>query len=129
MGGIPTGMTNDLVDIEAYVLGVDPDALIQALNSQLGALYFDCDVDAKQKLYVSGDLKLLINSGIQDDFVSVWIRGNARWKTNVELARFLSERLGCLARCDPGSEYPNVSPHSDTFLEISNGKETLIEWQ
>ncbi len=120
-------MSDELVDIETYVSGVDADDIVIALSTELNPLVVD-EIDRNRTLCVCGDVTVEINSRIKDGFISVWIRGAAPWKSNVDLARFLSRRLGCCARCDPGSEYPHANPNSDAFLEISSGRETIIEW-
>jgi hypothetical protein len=71
-------------------------------------------------------VRLLLNKQIQDSYLSVWLKGSDHWKKYVELGRILSKYLNLPVRCDPGAEYPRVSPHLNIFLEISKGAEKLV---
>ena len=113
-------------DLEAYVTGVDFETVIQALRVELGTLTLDCVIDTNQRIFASDSMKIIITTGVQDGFTSVWIRETAPWKSNVELARFLARQLNCRARCDPGDMHSHVNPRA--FLEIVDGQESIIEW-
>ena len=120
-------MSND-ADIEIYVKNGNSESVLKILTAELGPFRFDCEIGKGHNLYLSGNVKLLLNEEIQGGYLGVWLRGPNHWKTDVELARFLSKHLRLPVRCDPGSEYPEVSPYSYVFLEISNETETLVEW-
>ncbi|MBX7228969.1 MAG: hypothetical protein K1X48_05135 [Burkholderiaceae bacterium] len=49
------------------------------------------------------------------------------WTTPVECGRQAARELKCKVRCEPGADYPEVHPLSDTFLEIDGTKEPLQE--
>ncbi len=97
---------NDNTGIEAYVKSDDAKSVLKVLSAELGEFALDCEIDSGQCLYLSGDVKLLVNENIQDGYLSVWLRGTNHWKTDVQLARFLSRNLKLPVRCDPGADYP-----------------------
>lgn len=116
-------------DIEAYLAGADPATVVGLLGGEVGAFVTDADGEnGGVQLFVCGPVKLLITPNVQDGYIGVWLRGSSRWRSDVEFARFLSTRLGCRARCDPGAAYPDVDPRSDVFLDISDGNEKLVVW-
>jgi hypothetical protein len=101
---------------------------VQALVAELGPLSAD-EIDPHQSVYARDGLKIVVNSNIQDGFTSVWVLGANCWKSNAEFARFLARTLRCRVRCDPGDAYPQVSPYADAFLEISDGRESIVAWR
>jgi hypothetical protein len=115
-------------DIEIYIEGNETDQIVSFLNRAIGALSFDSEIDEGHILYTYNDAKILINSGIQDGYISVYLKGVKNWKSDVEFARCIVSALEVTVRCDPGGEYPAVSPYSNTFVEISRQGENLVEW-
>jgi len=91
-------------------------------------LSYDSEIDEGHVLYTYGVAKVLINTGIQDGYMSIYLKGIVKWKSDIELARSIVNSLGVKVRCDPGSEYPDVSPYSDLFVEITRQGESLVEW-
>ena len=108
-------------DIEIYIEGSETEQVISFLNKEIGTLSYDSEIYEGHVLYTYGDANVLINTGIQDGYISVYLKGIAKWKSDVD-------SLGVKVRCDPGSEYPNVSSYSDLFVEITQQGESLIEW-
>ena len=115
-------------DIEIYVKGSETKHIVSFLNREIGTLSFDSEIDEGHILYTCNDAKILINTEIQDGYVSVYVKGIEKWKSGVELARNIVSALGVIVRCDPGGEYPKVSPYSDTFIEVSLHGESFVEW-
>jgi hypothetical protein len=119
---------SDAPDIEVYLAGVEPVDIIRLLNEAAGPFVADgTNVDGPQ-VFARDNITLVIAPDIKDGFVSVWLRGPLRWRSDVEFARFLAAALKCRARCEPGAAYPDVDPHSDVFVEIADGVETLVNW-
>jgi hypothetical protein len=106
-------------DIEVYVKGDETTQIVSFLNEEIGALSYDCEIDEGHTLFTCNDAKILINTRIQDGYISIYIKGIEKWASDVELARSMVWALGVTVRCDPGSEFPEISPYSDTFIEIS----------
>lgn len=119
---------NDPEDLEIYIEGRETEQVISFLNKEIGTLSYDSEIDKGHVLYTYGDAKVLINTGIQDSYMSVYLKGIEKWKSDVEFARCIVDSLGVTVRCDPGNEYPNVSPYSDLFVEITQQGESLVEW-
>jgi hypothetical protein len=80
-------------------------------------------------VYTCGNSKLVITPNMQDGFVGVWLRGEPRWRSNVDFARFLAASLECRARCDPGADFPHFDPRSHVFLDIDGQCEAQIVWR
>ncbi|HEX5212015.1 MAG TPA: hypothetical protein VFW22_09805 [Pseudolabrys sp.] len=116
-------------DVEAYLTGIEPVDIIRLLNDTVGPFVADGATDDGLRVFTGGTSKLVITPNIQDGFVSVWLRGEPRWRSDVDFARFLAVALQCRARCDPGADYPQVDPRSDVFVDIKDGSETLIVWR
>lgn len=115
------------VDIEAYVQTTDLAAIVSVLSSPVGELAPDPADPPDFKSYSNGAVILIVQPS-EDGFLSVWLRGCNIWPSCAHLARYLSKQLACQARCDPGDEYPQVSPHSNIFLQVENGNESLVAW-
>ncbi|MCP5158614.1 MAG: hypothetical protein H6975_04230 [Gammaproteobacteria bacterium] len=115
-------------DIEIYIEGNETDKIVSFLNKEIGTLSFDSEIDKGHILYTYSDAKILINSGIQYGYISVYLKGLENWKSDIEFARCIVSALEVTVRCDPGSEYPTVSPYSNIFVEISQQGENLVEW-
>jgi len=120
---------SDKPDLEAYLAGVEPVDIIRLLNEEAGPFIADGTNDAGQQVLARDNLRIVITPDMQDGFVSVWLRGPSRWRSNVEFGRFLAGALKCRARCDPGADFPQVDPRSDVFLNIDGQSETLIVWR
>jgi hypothetical protein len=116
-------------DLEAYLAGVAPADIIRLLTDAVGPFVADGTNDGELQVFSCGNSKLVITPDMQDGFTSVWLRGEPRWRSDVDFARFLAAALKCQARCDPGADYPQVDPRSDVFLDIKDGGETLIIWR
>jgi hypothetical protein len=119
---------SDSEDIEIYVKGSETEPVVSFLNKEIGTLSYDSKIDEGHVLYTYGDVKVLINTGIQDGYTSVYLKGIVKWKSDVDFARCIVNSLGVKVRCDPGSAYPDVSPYSDIFVEITRQRESLVEW-
>ncbi len=115
-------------DIEIYIKGFEIGQLIDLLTQEIGTLSLDSEIDEGLFVYTVNDAKILINTGIQDGFTSINLKVTNNWQSDVEFARYIAGKTDLIVRCDPGSEYPNVSPYSDTFVEISQQGEHLVEW-
>ena len=116
-----------LPDVEIYLRDCTLDRAVAWAASQVGPLLgpFDC---GKAITYHPAIGSVVITSSIEGGaFLSLWFNTSARpWATDLECARAAAPDLGCIVRCDPGSTFPNVSPHSDVLLEISGTDNLLI---
>ena len=120
---------SDEPDLEAYLAGVEPTDIIRLLNEAAGPFVADGTNDDGLQVFACGNSKLVITPNMQDGFISVWLRGTPRWRSDVDFARFLAASLKCCARCDPGADFPQVDPRSDVFLDIEGQSEALIVWR
>jgi hypothetical protein len=102
--------------------------VISFLKKEIGTLSYDSGIYEGHVLYTYGDAKVLINTGIQEGYMSGYLKGIVKWKTEVEFARCIVNSLGVKVRCDPRSAYPDVSPYSDLFVEVTRQGESLVEW-
>ena len=114
-------------DIEAFIRATDEAPLIALLSSTLGGLVPDTNNSLDVRIYTSENATLVLMPS-ENEFLSVWLRGATPWRSHVDFARFLSGALDCQARCDPGSEHPEISPYSDVFLDVHRGVEKLVTW-
>lgn len=114
-------------DIEVYVLNATHEDILAAVEGVVGPFVRNYDFPEDQFLYIL-DSRVLIISPAEDDFLSVYMRGDGHWSCDLELARYLSSELKKVVRCDPGSSFPDVSPYSNVFVEISEHEEILVEW-
>jgi len=119
---------SDPEDIEIYIEGSETEQVVSFLSNEIGILSYDSEIDERHVLYICGDAKVLINTGIQDGYMSIYLKGIKKWKSDIEFARCIVNSLGVKVRCDPGSEYSGVSPYSDLFVEITRQGEGLVEW-
>jgi hypothetical protein len=114
-------------DVEAYAKTSDIDAVVSLLSRSIGALRSSDSPEAGPRIYDAGSVSVVLWPR-EDGFLSVWVRGNTIWSSSPTLGRHLARELCCLVRCDPGDEFPDVSPYSNVFLEIEGGKESLVPW-
>ncbi|MHB0938043.1 MAG: hypothetical protein ACYDCO_13550 [Armatimonadota bacterium] len=121
-------MSEEAFDIEAYVTGTTVEAIAEVLTSALPGLTYESHPLENVTVYTAQNTTVRLSTGIQDGFIGVWMTGATPWHTDVALARFLSERLHCMARCDPSAIRPDLAFVTNTFLEIEEGKESLVEW-
>lgn len=116
-------------DLEVYLAGVAPVDIVRLLNEAGGPFVASGTNDDGLHVYICGNSKLIITSNTQDGFVSVWLRGEPRCRSDVDFARFFAASLKCRVRCDPGADFPHVDPRSDVFLDIDGQNETLVVWR
>lgn len=115
------------LDVEAYAKTDDTDAVVSLLSSNIGPLRSSDSPGDEPRIYQFADVYVVLWSG-EGGFLSVWVRGSTTWPSCPALGRHLAAGLGCVVRCDPGNEFPEVSPYSNLFLEIEGDKERLVPW-
>jgi hypothetical protein len=115
------------VDVEAYVKTDDIGSIASLLSSSLGKLSEENLPEADLSIYRNEETTVLVQPS-EDGFLSVAVRGTAPWGTCPALARHLARSLERVVRCDPGTEFPEISPYSNTFLQIVGGKESFVSW-
>ncbi|MBF5004323.1 hypothetical protein [Diaphorobacter caeni] len=130
-------MQSQRVDIEVYVQTADRNAVVALLRPELGELELEHVPELDLHIYSNQTLHLSISESV-DGFLSVWLRARGRapwhdsgtpWPNSPALARFLVRGMGCMVRCDPEDDYPEVPSLSDVFLQIdADGRETLFTW-
>jgi hypothetical protein len=113
--------------VEAFVKAGDIGGVVSALSMTIGALVADGSSDPSLRIYRFQDTSAVLTES-EDGFLSVWVLGANGWLTSAALGRYLATALNCIIRCDPGPEFPEVSPHSSIFLQIENGRESLVTW-
>ena len=120
-------MISDQNEVEVFVKADDIDAVVSTLSMIIGALVIDSSSEAGLRIYRFQDTSAVLAES-KGGFLSVWVRGASGWPTSPALGRYLATVLNCIVRCDPGPELPEVSPHSSIFLQIENGRESLVTW-
>lgn len=114
-------------EIEAYVNTSDERAIVSLLSSTIGELQTDSPPTDSLRLYSHKGISVVLTPS-EDDFFSVWIRGSTYWSSSPALGRYLACNLRCIVRCDPEDEFPDLSPHSNVFLQIKDDTESLVTW-
>ncbi|WP_444909888.1 hypothetical protein [Microbulbifer sp. TRSA005] len=76
-------------DIEVYVKGNETTQVVSFLNEEIGALSCDCEINERYTLFTCNKTAVLINTGIKDGYISVFIKGAEKWNSDVEFARRL----------------------------------------
>lgn len=117
-------------EIEVYISEYSPKRLMSWLEKMFGPL----ELRGKTGLattYKSDIGPIIIAPKVEDGpFTSIWFNTpNSPWATDVDCARHVSKELDCVVRCCPGKHFPEVPQESNIFVEISDGKESLIAWQ
>ncbi len=112
--------------VEAFAI-CDMETVTALLSSSIGPLSTDCASEQDPRIYTFESTTVVLGRS-EDGFLSVWIRGDCRWPNPSAFGRYLAAGLDCIDRCDPGREFPEVSPHSDVFLQIERGVESLVDW-
>jgi hypothetical protein len=120
-------MNTEHLDIEAYAKTGDTDAVVSLLSRSIGHLRVGGAPEEEPLIYQSGSVSVVLQPS-EDGFLSVWIRGCEAWPSCPALGRHLAKELGLVVRCDPGNEFPEVSPYSNVFLEIEGSDERLVPW-
>ena len=118
-------MNLDKHDVEAYAKTSDMGTVVSVLSRAIGALVIDCPADTDPMILKFQDTSVVLGRS-EDGFLSVWVRGSHAWATSPALGRYLATALHCTVLCDPGCEFPEVSPYSSVFLQIENGRESLV---
>lgn len=112
-------------DVEAYVKTSDINAIVSLLSSAIGELKCEFADDAELRIYGHAGIRVIIQPS-EYQFNSIWVRGSDRWSSSPMLARFLATNLGCVVRCDPGHEFPEIDPYSDIFLQVDGDTEYFV---
>lgn len=115
------------MDLSVYIASLQTELLLQVLSQKLGTFNFDDNID-QTLIYKNDQTFLVIIPQLQSGFTSIWLKNASFWQSDVELAHYLATMLQTTTRCDPGSAYPEVSPYSDVFLEITGSEEKLVNW-
>ena len=121
-------MSDENLDFEVYVKDGDVAEIVSVLKGEIADIFLDSIVEGNMHIYKDQNVTLIIKTGIDDGYTSVWLRGEARWPSSVEMGRFLSQVLAATVRCEPDGNYPNVDPYSDVMVEIKDGFENLVNW-
>jgi len=112
--------------VDAYVFVAEPDSVAEVVAAAVGSPY-SCERVGDFWFYTIAGCQLVTNPSEGGYFCFSLIDCDL-WESDVEFARFLASATGRSVRCDPGSAFPEVSPYSDTFLQIENGNESLVDW-
>ena len=115
------------MDVEAYVKTADRTAVILALSKCVGLLNLDGPPEGEAYIYQAEGVSAVLQPS-EDGFLSVWVRGSSAWSSCATLGRYLANELRSIVCCDPGGEFPEVSPYSNVFLEMSGDGENLVPW-
>lgn len=124
---IPDPPPERVFDLGAYVLGPNREQVLSLLSARIGAFVLEYASDDGTAMYGCGDVVLTLSEG-GDGFLNVYLVRCRLWSDDVAFARYLAQALDCVVRCDPGAEYPEVSPLAPVFLEIRGDGESLVVW-
>lgn len=127
MMSIPKPPSERVFDLGAYVLGPNREQVLSLLSARIGAFVLEYASDDGTAMYGCGDVVVTLSEG-GDGFLSVYLVRCRLWPGDVAFARYLAQALDCVVRCDPGAEYPEVSPLAPVFLEIRGDGERLVVW-
>ncbi|MEN3113132.1 hypothetical protein ACFONG_16200 [Uliginosibacterium paludis] len=120
-------MNAEAFDIEVYAKIDSGNAVILLLSQSLGPLQQSCAHEDVGLTFHSGSITVILQPS-EDGFLSIWVRNSSVWSSCPALGRHLAKELGCIVRCDPGHEFPEINPRSSVFLEIEAGNERLLHW-
>ena len=120
-------MSDSRREVEAFVRTDDLCAIAKHIESMVGEPQDDGQWAGGAWIFANATASVVLQPSA-DGYTGIWVRGSARWPSSPAFARFLSARLRCAVRCDPESEYPDVSPYSDVFLHIEDEIESLVGW-
>lgn len=120
-------MNTELFDIEAYARTGSLGAVVSLMSRSIGPLELSGVPEDEPLIFQSGNVSVVLQP-CEDGFLSVWVRGSAAWSSCSALGRHLAKELSCVVRCDPGNEFPEVSPYANVFLEIDGCNESLVPW-
>jgi hypothetical protein len=120
-------MDTEQRDIEAYAKTSSAGAVVSLLSRTIGQLRSKSPPEDALQIYEFEGVCVVLQPS-EDGFLSVWVRGSNAWSSCSDLGRHLANELRCVVRCEPGRQFPAVSPQSDVFLEIEGSRESLISW-
>lgn len=126
MMSIPSPPSERIFDLGAYVLGPSHEQVLALLSARIGAFVPEY-ADEDTAMYGCGEIVLTLSESV-DGFLSVYLARSRLWPDDVAFARYLAQALACVVRCDPGAAYPEISPYSPVFLEVSGSGESLVTW-
>ena len=117
-------------EVEVYLRGCPAERVLAWVRETVGPLAgpFDCGAATAHHPTAGA---VVLTPGIEGGpFLGVWFNTPAGpWATDVECARAAAAALGCVARCDPSREHPELPPGADVWLEVSGGVERLVAWE
>ena len=120
-------MKQDITDTEAYVQTSSVNAVASFLSASLGSLTAEPHPEADIYFFETENTTVVVQPS-EAGFLSVSVRGISPWHTCPALGRHLAQGLQCTVRCDPGTEFPAISPYSNIFLQIEGGSESFVSW-
>lgn|GEM_PF-6436396 len=104
------------------------EKLVEWLRSLIGPFKENVKIDDATTIFYSKQGFLLIMSNSENSWLEVGLHSPPLlWMTPLECGRQLARELKCKVRCEPGTDYPEVHPLSDTCLEIDGIKEPIKE--
>lgn len=115
------------MDLSVYITNLQTELLLEVLSQKQDIFTFDDNIE-QTLIYKNNQTFLVIIPQLQSGFSSIWLKNASGWQSDAELARYLAIMLNTTVRCDPGLAYPDVSPYSDVFLEITGSEEKLVNW-
>jgi hypothetical protein len=99
-------MSQDQLDVEAFLKTSDIGAVIALLSNTLGTLEGDDSlVGDELRVFTSGRVRVVLEPG-EDGFLSVWVRGSEAWQSSPTLARHLASHIPALSAATPEMSSP-----------------------
>lgn len=118
-------------EVEVYLRDCPIERALAWVRETVGSVAgpFDCGTAVAYHPTTSPGAVVLTPGVEGGPFLSVWFNTPARpWATDAECARAAARDLGCVVRCDPSREHPELPPGADVWLELSDGVERLVAW-
>ena len=116
-------------EIEIFIQDCPLDRALAWVQTLLGPLTGPFD-DIGMGIYHLPLGSIVFTPGVaRGRFLSVWFNTPMRpWDTDIDCARAAAVEFNLVVRCDPGQAYPELSKHSDQFLEITGNEERIVDW-
>ncbi len=126
-------------DVWAYFRSLDQERIVAWLSGEVGRLSV-ATVDEEPFLAVyrgPAGVAVRIETGPEPNSLEVTVSAEESadraeralpWATSPAFARAAAKALSAELLCDPGLEYPDVDPLSDTFLRVTAEGEDLFHW-
>lgn len=109
-------------EVELFLRGCPRPRIEAWLAAVAGGLRVEWDRDGVVSYQTERGpavLTLRMEDGPFDGLLLPW--GGALWASEPDAARAAAKALGCVVRCEPGPEFPEVDRWADILFEVDGG--------